>query len=244
MRDRRGLAPRRGDLRDALQLGLGFDVETENAIVERQRDFALGLADAGKSDALAGNLRRLGAAQFAFRNDVHAGAETGEQGQHGLVRIGLHRIADERVEIAHRLRKDGEMAADRRGAVAIERAFRRFSPVPAKRRLRHGARRPYSRKSACRTLKQEVEGRRRLTRAGLEGVVVDPLRQFLVRIGRRALIGRRGRGLLGLLFDGGVERNGKAAPSAAFEQQRARQGGREQRRLEKNCDRSKSRTPE
>ena len=55
---RGGLAARNSDLRNALQLRLGFDVETEDAVVEREGDFALGLADAGEGDALAGNLGR------------------------------------------------------------------------------------------------------------------------------------------------------------------------------------------
>ena len=61
------------DLRNALKLGLGFDVETENAVVDRQGNLAIGLADARESHPLAGNARGAGAAQFTFRDHIHAG---------------------------------------------------------------------------------------------------------------------------------------------------------------------------
>ncbi len=42
---------------------------------------------------------RQRAPQLAFRDDVGAGAQLGQRLQHRLVGIGLHRIADHRVEV-------------------------------------------------------------------------------------------------------------------------------------------------
>ena len=104
--DRCGLAPRKSDLRNALQLRLGFDVEAENAVVERQGDFPLGLADAGEGDALAAERSAARARRNSPSDTTSMPApRPREQGQHGLIRIGFHRIADERVEIAQRLAK-------------------------------------------------------------------------------------------------------------------------------------------
>ena len=65
----------------------------------------------------------MGAAQFAFRDHVHAGAEARERAQHRLVGIGLHRVADERVLTGEGLDEHLIMADDRRGGIAVERRF-------------------------------------------------------------------------------------------------------------------------
>ena len=53
--------------------------------------------------------------------DVHARPLAREQGQHGLVGIGLHREADERVEPRQRLGEDAVVPRQRRARVAVER---------------------------------------------------------------------------------------------------------------------------
>ena len=45
---------RRGDLRQQIELGLGFDIDAENAFVDREREFARRLADAGEHDLVGG----------------------------------------------------------------------------------------------------------------------------------------------------------------------------------------------
>ena len=88
----------RGDLVDALQLGLGFAVEAVNAGLEGELDLGLGLADAGE-DALGGVAAGGDdAAQLAFADGVEAAAGVGEHAHDGLVGVGLHRVADEVVE--------------------------------------------------------------------------------------------------------------------------------------------------
>jgi hypothetical protein len=67
----------------------------------------------GSSRRDAGGQR---AAQFAFRNHVDAGSEFGQRLQHGLVGIGLHRVADHRVDIGEGARKHGSAAL----SVAVE----------------------------------------------------------------------------------------------------------------------------
>ena len=70
-RDPRGSTARHGDLGERLELGLGFDVEAEDVLVERQGHFGAGLADAGKYDFFRGRAGGARAPQFALRDDVH-----------------------------------------------------------------------------------------------------------------------------------------------------------------------------
>ncbi len=65
-RDARDPPARSGDLGERLQLGLGFDVEAEDVLIERQRHFGAGLADPGKDDLVAGHAGGAGAAQLAL----------------------------------------------------------------------------------------------------------------------------------------------------------------------------------
>ena len=58
-------ALRRGDLRQQFELGLGLDVDAENALVDREREFARGLADAGEHDLVGRNAG--GAARASVR---------------------------------------------------------------------------------------------------------------------------------------------------------------------------------
>ena len=95
-RDPRAPAARGGDFRQGLEFGLRFDVEASDVFVEPERHFGAGLADAGEDDLRTRDAGGACAAQFAFRNDVHAGPEPRQRGQHRLIGIGLHRVADER----------------------------------------------------------------------------------------------------------------------------------------------------
>ncbi len=122
-RDFRAPTARRRDGGDGFELGLGFDVETENPGVQRRLDLSRGLADAGEGDFSRSHAGFQRARQFAAGHHVHAGPERGQQRQHGLIGIGLHRVADQRVEPVERLGEDREMAADGRGRIAVERRF-------------------------------------------------------------------------------------------------------------------------
>ena len=65
----------RGDRRQQLELGLGFDVDAEDAFIDRERELARGLADAGEHDLVRRDAGRPRALELAFRDHVGAGAE-------------------------------------------------------------------------------------------------------------------------------------------------------------------------
>ena len=121
--DFRAASARRRDGGDGIEFGLGFDVETENPGAQSRLDLPRGLADAGEGDFSRRHAGFERARQFAAGDHVHAGPERGQEREHGLIGIGLHRVADERVEPVERLGEDREMAADRRGRIAVERRF-------------------------------------------------------------------------------------------------------------------------
>ena len=81
------------------------------------------------SGANAGGAR---AQQFAFGNDIGAGAELRQRRDDGLVGIRLHGVADQRVDIGERAGKDLVVPLQRRGRIAIERradAFRQRDEI-------------------------------------------------------------------------------------------------------------------
>ena len=118
--DRRAFACLDGALVQHFQFRLGFDVEAVDAGFERGVHLARRLADAGEHDAAGGNAGGQRPAQFAFGNHVDAGAEPGKRLQDRLVRIRLHRIADERIDIGEGGGEYLVMAFQRRGGIAIE----------------------------------------------------------------------------------------------------------------------------
>ena len=58
-----------------LELGLGLDVDAEDAFVDRERELARGLADAGEHDLLRRDAGGARALELALRHHVGAGAE-------------------------------------------------------------------------------------------------------------------------------------------------------------------------
>ena len=89
-------AARCRDRAEPPQFGDQLDIDLVDAGGKRRLQLAARLADAGKDDALRRHAGGEGAPQFAFRDDVGAGAEPGEQAQHGEVRVGLDGEADQR----------------------------------------------------------------------------------------------------------------------------------------------------
>ena len=75
----------------------GFDVEATDARCDRAAHFGFGLADAGEKCLLRIAVRLDHAREFSFGDDVESRAETGEHVQHREIRIGLDRVADERI---------------------------------------------------------------------------------------------------------------------------------------------------
>ena len=96
-RDPGGLAPRRA--RPALSRrnsGTNSTLIWRMPAASAASSSAAGLADAGKDDALRRHAGGERAAQFAFRDDVGARPEPGQQAQHGEVGVRLDREADQR----------------------------------------------------------------------------------------------------------------------------------------------------
>src|SRR5262249_19969757 len=77
-----------------------FDVETQDAGMERLADLGRALAHSGENNASGIAACSEHPRKLAPRNDIEAAAETGEQAQDGEIRVGLGRVADEMRDIA------------------------------------------------------------------------------------------------------------------------------------------------
>ncbi len=80
-----------------------------------------GLADAGEHDLVGGNAGGQRALELAAGDDVGAGAELRQRGDHRLVGIRLHGVADQRVDVGEGVGEDLVVPRQRRGRIAIER---------------------------------------------------------------------------------------------------------------------------
>ena len=109
-----------GDRGEQLEFGLGFDVDAENALLDRERQFFRGLADTGKHDLFRRDAGFACAQKFAGGDHIGAGAEPRERGDHGLVGVRLHRVADERVDIGEGAREYAVVPLDSRARIAVE----------------------------------------------------------------------------------------------------------------------------
>ena len=150
------------DFGQCLELRFGFHVEAQDAAVERERHLVPGLADAREDDPLAGHARRKRAAQFAFGDDVHAGAELAQRPQHRLVGIRLHGIADERIPVGERFGEDPVVPLQRSRSNSNRTACRPLRRSGAGQRPRHAERRRDRQSDAWRGLKNRIENEGRL----------------------------------------------------------------------------------
>jgi hypothetical protein len=91
-----------------------------NAGFQRKIHLPRCLADAGEDDLRRRDARRQRPAQFAFGHNIRACAEPGQRLDDGLIGIGLHRIADQRVEAGKAFGKDPIVALERCGRIAVE----------------------------------------------------------------------------------------------------------------------------
>ena len=132
------------------KLGLGFDVEAENAGIQREGHLGAGLADAGKHDFPRRNARGQRPVDFALGNNVRAGAELGQRADDGKVGVRLDRIADQRVAGRERPGEDLIMPLDGRRRVAIERRAESCARLRQAPRPRHAGCRCDNRSNACR----------------------------------------------------------------------------------------------
>ena len=104
-----------------VQFGFGLDVEALDARRQRRVHLGRGLADAGEHDARGGNARRQGTREFAARHHVRPRTQRGEQREDRLVRVRLHGVAHERIEVGEGLAEHAVVPGDRRRRIAIER---------------------------------------------------------------------------------------------------------------------------
>ncbi len=120
-RDRRARAHRHGDFAQRLELGLRLDVDLMDAGGQREFHLVARLADAGEDDARRRDAGGEGAAQFALRDDVGAGAEQRQGADHREVRIGLDGVADRRALIGKGVGEAPILRFERGARIAIER---------------------------------------------------------------------------------------------------------------------------
>ena len=131
-----------------LELRLGLHVDAEDALVDRERELARGLADAREHDLVRRNAGRAGALELALRDHVGAGAEPGQRLDHRLVRVRLHGVADQRAHIREGMREHLVVPLERGGGIAIERRADRRRQRRRDRPPRRAARRPDRRSGA------------------------------------------------------------------------------------------------
>ena len=106
---------------EPIELAVGLDVDAEDVLIDRQREFGVGLADAGEHDLVRRNAGRAGTLELSAGDDIGAGAEPGERPDDRLIGICLQRVADERGHIRERAGEHPIVPLQRRGRVAIER---------------------------------------------------------------------------------------------------------------------------
>src|SRR5262249_10903724 len=94
---RGGLADRLGDIGQGVQLGFAFDIEQRHVDAEAVRGSGVRLRDAGEDDLRPGPAGSEGPVQFAAGGDVEPGTVFAHEPGDVDVRVGLNRVADERV---------------------------------------------------------------------------------------------------------------------------------------------------
>jgi hypothetical protein len=100
---------------------LTLDVETVNAMLKRIFDFLAGFPDAGKSAFGWVAARGQDAKKFSARDNIEAGAFSGQQGEDGAVGIRLDRVTDQMIDAGECAFQPPVMIANCAGAVDVER---------------------------------------------------------------------------------------------------------------------------
>jgi len=118
-RDRRLHAELAGDVVDAGELRLALDVEGEDPVLQGELDLALGLADAGKHARADRGPGREHAADLAAAHQIEARAEVREMAEDRDVRVGLHRVAELRIQAGEPALQPLEIILHRRGTVDV-----------------------------------------------------------------------------------------------------------------------------
>jgi len=95
--DRRFLAALARHFVEAFEFGGGFDVEAEDAGIQRLFHFRRRLADAGEDDFLRIGTGGQDALQLTAGHNVETCAEAGEDIENGEIGIGFDGVADQRI---------------------------------------------------------------------------------------------------------------------------------------------------
>ena len=139
---------RRRSGESASSSGSDSTLKQRMSCVDRERHLARGLADAGENDLLRRHARRARAQQLALRDDVDARAEPRQRRQHGLIGIGLHRVADQRIDVGEGAGKTPGSAARSSRSNSNRTACRPRPRARSDRRPRRASRRRDSRNGA------------------------------------------------------------------------------------------------
>src|SRR5690606_38674949 len=115
-------------LLEQVELELRFDVEQQDAGVERAADLLAMLADAGEHDARGAAPGRAQARELTAADDVEPGSQALEQPQDRAVRVALDGEAHERVR-TEGARDAREPLLDRRARVDVERRAEAFDEL-------------------------------------------------------------------------------------------------------------------
>ena len=110
-----------GDRGEQFKLRLGFDVDAENALFDRERKLIGGLADAGEHDLAAAEYRRRVRAKARRRRRRPRRRRAGQRRDHGLVGIRLHGVADQRIDVGEGVGEHPIVPLQRRARIAIKR---------------------------------------------------------------------------------------------------------------------------
>ena len=92
------------------QLGLRFDVETQNVLFKRKGQLAPCFANPGEKDLGGGDADRKCPAQLALRDHIGPGTHIGQKLQDCEVGIGLHGIANQCRDIGKGVGEDAKVA--------------------------------------------------------------------------------------------------------------------------------------
>ncbi len=107
---------------EPVQFGVGFDIETAYAHLERPLHFPLLLADAGEDHpgwVATGFQHPL---QLTGRNNIEAGTESGQNIQHGQIAVGFYRVAHQMRMIPKGIVVGPIVPLERRAGVYIGRS--------------------------------------------------------------------------------------------------------------------------
>src|SRR6516162_9996462 len=107
--------------REELELRLRLDIDAQDAGIDRSGEFGRALPDAGEHDPVGRNAGGERALEFSARHNVGPGTEPRQGGDHGLIGVGLHGVANERAHVGERVAENPIVALKRGGGIAVER---------------------------------------------------------------------------------------------------------------------------